>query len=65
MRTAQNEANPDGRMGMAATEEEFALVNQVPSHDWQTLVPLSPLPPGIPGTSVVNFQVCQQPLLLV
>lgn len=56
-RQADLEARPGGRMGTRATEEEFALVNTVASADWPTLVPLSPLPAGIPGSSVVSFTV--------
>ena len=56
-RQADIDTRPDGRMGMAASEEEFALVNSVATHDWPVLVPLSPLSAGIPGSSVTTFHV--------
>ena len=48
-----------GRMGLCATEEEFATVAQLKSDDWQVLVPLSPLGAGYQETRKTMFYISE------
>jgi len=48
---------PDGRMGTCATTEEWELVSNCKSQDWNILVPLSPLGPGYEATRKTIFPV--------
>jgi len=47
----------EGRMGLAASAEEFALVSKLDSEKWTTLVPLQPLGAGYEETRRTVFPV--------
>jgi allantoicase len=54
------EARPEfGRMGLCASEEEFATVAQLKTEDWSVLVPLTPLGAGYEETRKTMFHIQQ------
>lgn len=55
MRRAVDTSRPNGHMGLAATAEATALVESLGSHNWATLVPLSPMGAGYAETRHNTF----------
>mmetsp|Transcript_14990 Transcript_14990/g.24815 ORF Transcript_14990/g.24815 Transcript_14990/m.24815 type:complete len:399 (+) Transcript_14990:45-1241(+) len=57
LRKADRDSREDGRMGLCATAEENALVADLDSENWPTLVPLSPLKAGYEDTRRSHFDI--------
>ena len=58
LRTSSVAQRPEfGRMGLCASPEEFAAVEQLQSDQWKVLVPLTPLGAGYEATRRTVFQI--------
>jgi allantoicase len=54
---SKQERPEHGRMGLAASAQEFSLVSELKSEEWPVLIPLSPLGAGYEATRKTIFQV--------